>query len=220
MHDCVSDTVGGFNSFVEEQKKTGDCTLTLIQFDTQYEVNFEGVDIQKIKPMVAGRDYQPRGGTALLDAVGTAISSVQARLGETGGGHAMVEERPKVIFVIMTDGEENSSREFNYDQVKTLIEKKRKEDDWQVVFMGAEIDAERVGGSFGVHKNHTMSYGKKHSRRAFGQMSRGVTNYKASGMRGMSCDTNFFEDEDGGKMTVDNKVEVEKPADAGSRSEA
>lgn len=197
MSDCVTDTVGGFNTFLAEQKKTGNCCLTLVQFDNQYQVDYNGVPIEEVKPLIAGVNYTPRGSTALYDAAGRAIYAAKERIHAPRLRCSCCDgDVPKVIFVIQTDGYENASREFTAHAVKEMIQHQRSKHDWQFVFMGADVDAMVASAGMGIHHAHTMGYGKAASGVAFNEMSRGINKYKSSGARGMSADVNFFEKED------------------------
>lgn len=153
-----ADAEGGLNSFIEDQKsKPGDMTLTLVQFDTTYEFIHQGVPIRDVPRY----ELRPRGGTALLDAVGRAINETGARLA------AMPEaDRPGLVFfLIVTDGQENSSREFNKAQVKQMIEHQQAAYKWEFTFLGAGIDAFAEAGGLGIAtaqagniKNFTKGY--------------------------------------------------------------
>jgi hypothetical protein len=205
MSDCVSDTVGGFNTFLAKQKETGNCFLTLIQFDHEYLVEYNGVPIENVKPLVANVNYTPRGSTALYDAIGRAIHEAQERIGRHTGCRCCDSEVPKVIFVIQTDGHENASREYTDTAIKELIQHNRTKHDWQFVFMGADVDtmdASRIG----IHRAHAMRYGKGASAAAFDSMSVGVNKYKASRGRGMSATNDFFETD----TTTSDKVEIKE----------
>lgn len=148
------DTIGGFNTFLCDQKaQPGKCTVTLVQFDDQYEPNYSGKPVGDA-PELNEATYQPRGSTALLDAVGKTIVQTGERLA------AMPEsERPgKVIFVIITDGEENHSREFKKQQIKGMIEKQTNQWKWQFVYLGANVDAFAEAGSMGIATASAMNY--------------------------------------------------------------
>jgi hypothetical protein len=207
MSNCVDDTVGGFNTFIRQQKETGNCRLTLVQFDHEYIIDYNGVPINEVKELVAGVNYSPRGSTALFDAVGRAIYAAQERINRNHSpGCRCCGEPPKVIFVILTDGHENASREFTAQAIKDLITHNRTKHDWQFVFMGADVDAMTAGArDIGIHRAHTMSYSKGATGAAFNSMSRGVNKYKGSGVRGMSADAAFFDDDEN---TTDTKVEI------------
>ena len=152
MASMVTDVIGGWKTFVAKQKaEVGDCTLSLVQFDTIYETVFAGVPIQNVSPSL---DFMPRGGTALRDAIGRTINDVGARL------RALPDkERPQnVIIAIMTDGEENSSHEFTQAQIKSMVEHQTNKYGWQFLFLGANIDAFLVGSQFGVAQGLTSGY--------------------------------------------------------------
>ena len=147
MSPLADDTIGGFNSMIEKQKKIGgDAAVTTVLFDTEIKRLHNSVDIKSIGRMTR-EDYTAGGCTALLDAIGTTLTEVQAR--QTGAKHT--------IAVIITDGMENASREYNYSMVHDLIVK-RKEEGWEFIFLGANIDAERVGESIGVGKAMSVNY--------------------------------------------------------------
>ncbi len=139
MGGLENDTIGGFNGFVKKQAETGQTSLTTVLFDDKYEILHNGVDAGKA--VLTSDEYFTRGSTALLDAVGKTINDVGKRLGETP--EAL---RPgKVIFVITTDGLENASREFTYDEVQKMITHQSEKYNWEFVFMGANIDVAKEG---------------------------------------------------------------------------
>lgn len=151
MDVVAKDTVGGFNRFIEDQKKMpGEAVLTLVQFDTEYEFVHKGKSISEIPSL----DFHPRGATALLDAMGRAIFDTGERLKNTPE-----HERPgKVVFVIITDGEENSSREYKKAQISESIKRQTDIYKWEFVFLGANQDAIREGTSFGIGAANAMTY--------------------------------------------------------------
>jgi len=153
MSGLEADTIGGFNSMIEKQKKVeGDVLVSTVLFDHESIVIHDRVPLAEIKPMTA-EDYEVRGSTALLDAVGDAINHIK-----TIHKYAREEDRPsKTLFVITTDGEENSSSHFNYKQIKKLVEA-QKEKGWEFIFLGANIDAVNVAGSMGISANRAVNY--------------------------------------------------------------
>jgi len=154
MESVRNDTIGGFNAFIEAQQKLpGECLATLAQFDHDYEVVYSGKPIKDV-PKLTAETFVPRGSTALLDAIGRTINETGKRLS------AMPEaDRPgKVIFVILTDGGENASKEFNREQVFKMISLQRDTYKWEIVFLGANQDAIKVGGSIGVAAASSMTY--------------------------------------------------------------
>lgn len=153
MSGLEADTIGGFNSMIEKQKKVeGDVLVSTVLFDHESIVIHDRVPLAEIKPMTAD-DYEVRGSTALLDAVGDAIKHIK-----TIHKYAREEDRPsKTLFVITTDGEENSSTRYNYKQIKKLVET-QKENGWEFIFLGANIDAVNVAGSMGISANRAVNY--------------------------------------------------------------
>lgn len=153
MSHLAGDTIGGFNGFVNSQKAMeGKATLTTVLFDTTWKILHDGVDIQEVKHMT-NTDYIAGGGTAMLDAIGEIINRVQDRHDELG------EEKPeKVLFVITTDGEENSSRKFNKSQVEKMIKHQTNGHGWTFMFLGANMDAVKEAESIGISSNHSHTY--------------------------------------------------------------
>jgi len=149
------DTIGSFNTFVEEQRKVkGEATLTLVEFsetrgEENFRVQYEGVPLDEVKPL-CGDSYRPRGFTPLLDAIGGTIDRVSARLEGT-----KKKKRPDlVILAVLTDGLENASKEYTLEQVKARVEEQRKAG-WEFIFLGANMDAVQVGGGMGfAHAQH------------------------------------------------------------------
>lgn len=156
MHSLRDDTIGGYNSLIEEQKKEeGSAVVTTVLFNDGYTVVHDRVDINDVKPMT-GAEYVPQGTTAMLDAVGKAITSVGQKLA------AMPEEeRPsKVMVTIITDGYENASREYTWDIIKSMIKEQREKYSWIFTFIGADIDTMSVSNSLGIDSRLSKSYTK------------------------------------------------------------
>jgi uncharacterized protein YegL len=153
MSGLESDTIGGFNSFIERQcQLEGDTLLTAVLFDDQYEVLWNGKDATEVK--LTSKEYYVRGTTALLDAVGKTILDVGHRLSTTDE-----KQRPgQVIFVITTDGMENASSEFTYKKVKELIKHQQEKYSWEFIFMGANIDATEEAESLGISKENAFDF--------------------------------------------------------------
>jgi hypothetical protein len=171
MSGLESDTVGGFNSLIKDQKNSeGKAFVTTVLFDTEFIYVHDRTDISKVKPLTE-KDYVPRGCTALLDAVGMTIQHI-------AGIHkyARPEDVPsKTIFVITTDGMENASREFRYDTVKKLIEKEQKKYGWEFIFLGANIDAAATAGSMGIAHASNYKADGKGTKLMYGAVGRAVT---------------------------------------------
>ena len=142
MSDLRDDVIGAFNTFLEEQKNlSGKCRLSIIKFNSIAEPSTEYVKIQKVSKWTSG-DYTPGGMTALYDAIGRGIELV------------LTKPVGKMVIMVQTDGHENSSREFNHSQIRALIENNT---DVEVVFLGANIDAELTGGNMGLSYGKTMN---------------------------------------------------------------
>jgi hypothetical protein len=153
MGGLERETIGGFNAFIEKQRRLeGETIVTGILFDDQYELLWNGVSAKDV--LLTEKNYFVRGCTALLDAVGKTILDVGYRLSNTSE-----EERPgKVIFVITTDGMENASREFTYVKVKELIIHQQEKYNWEFIFLGANIDAGREAECLGINSDNAFSF--------------------------------------------------------------
>ena len=154
MAGLEDDTIGGFNSMLTKQKgEEGEAVVSTVLFDNECEVIHDRMDIQKIEPMTR-KEYYVRGCTALLDAVGKSIRHI-------GNVHkyAREEDRPeKTIFVITTDGMENSSREYSYERVRKMIEHQQEKYGWEFLFLGANIDAAKEAARFGITEDRAANY--------------------------------------------------------------
>ena len=136
MGGLESDTIGGFNAMLEKQRKLdGECRITTVLFDNRYELLHDRIDIRAVSPMTE-REYQVGGSTALLDAMGRTIQKMVNVQKSTAEEY----RAENVMFVIITDGEENSSREYSAQKVKAMIEQEKKYG-WEFIFLGANIDA-------------------------------------------------------------------------------
>lgn len=151
METCKNDTIGGFNEFLSSQKKIkGKANVTLVKFSDYYNIVNDGSDIKYVSKLNES-NYTPSFSTALLDAVGKTINKVGARIKETPK-----KKRPeKVIFAIITDGYENSSKEFTRKQIFDLVKEKRENKRWDFLFLGADIDA--WGQEIGITSNVNLS---------------------------------------------------------------
>lgn len=157
MNGLEGDTIGGFNGMLTKQKNEGEqVNVTTVLFDDEVEVIHDRFPIDIIEPLT-DKDYYVRGCTALLDAVGSSIKkieNVQNRLPEA-------HKAGKVIFVITTDGLENSSVEYEYKDVKKMIEAK-KELGWEFLFLGANIDAGKEAEKLGISRKRAVTYENDH----------------------------------------------------------
>jgi uncharacterized protein YegL len=161
MMNVTDKTIRGFNEFLEtHQELPGEALLTLVKFNTKYEIVHNGVNVKDVSKL-DNKTYNPMGMTALLDAVGKAIDEVGKRYDEM-----KKKDKPgKVIFLIMTDGEENSSKEYKLEQIKEKIQNRRGKNKWEFVFMGANQDAWAAGGGMGISSN--VNYTVDDTVRAF-----------------------------------------------------
>jgi hypothetical protein len=143
----VDETITGYNTFVKEQIKEGPGRVTLVLFDDKYEMVYEDTPLAKVPPLTR-EVYYERGWTALLDAVGKTVNHVRER--------HLSDKPDKTIVFITTDGEENWSKEFDYDQIKDLI-KECESEGWVFFFMGAGINAFQVGSMLGIAQANIAS---------------------------------------------------------------
>jgi hypothetical protein len=183
MSSIRDDTIGGFNTFLKDQKKEpGIATITLVQFDSvdPYEIIHKFKPLQDV-PELTHETYVPRASTPLLDAMGRSINDIEKSLAELGE-----EERPsKVVVVVITDGQENSSQEFRKDQIVKMVRKKTKKDDWQFVFLSADLEAFMDAGRMGVMDHKRLFYAKNPvgSQRAWSGLSTSMSSYRSSAPR-------------------------------------
>ncbi|MDO4430213.1 MAG: VWA domain-containing protein [Lonepinella koalarum] len=158
MSGLEKDTIGGFNSMLEKQKKEkleGETFITTVLFDHELELLHERQPISKIKP-ITDKEYFVRGNTALLDAIGKIVLSLK-NLHTCSETEKCVKNSNKVLFIIITDGAENSSREFNLEKVRSLIQEQTKAG-WEFLFLGANIDAISVANSVGIESSKAVTY--------------------------------------------------------------
>lgn len=154
MSGLEQDTIGGFNSLLEKQRKEkGEAVISTVLFDHEAEVIHDRVDVSKVSNLTE-KEYFVRGSTALLDAVGGAIHHI-------GNIHkyARKEDVPeRTLFVITTDGMENSSKYYTYNEVRNMIERQKKRYGWAFLFLGANIDAAAEAQKFGIDKTMAANY--------------------------------------------------------------
>lgn len=162
MHGIESDTIGGYNSYIESQKKNN-AKVTTILFDDQYEIINKQTPIKEVKELTT-KEYYTRGSTALLDSIGKSISYMEEL------------NRKKVIFIITTDGYENSSTIYNKQQIKQLIEK---HNTWEFIYVGANIDSYAEGTQIGIKRTNIANYqkSKKGISKMYASLSRASEMY-------------------------------------------
>lgn len=153
MAHLVGDTIGGFNGFIESQKALdGKATLTTVLFDSSWRILHNGIDLQEVKPMTT-KNYVAGGMTAMFDAIGETINRVQDRHDELG------KEKPEeVLFVITTDGEENSSHKFTKSQIEKMIKHQTNGHGWKFMFLGANMDAVKEANNIGITSDYATNY--------------------------------------------------------------
>lgn len=154
MSGLESDTIGGFNSMLEKQKKQeGEAYISTVLFDHEMKVLHDRVAIRNVKPLTE-EDYYVGGCTALLDAVGKSVKHI-ANVHK----YAREEDRPaKTMVIIITDGFENASREYSYREVKKLITHEQEKYGWEFIFMGANIDAVAEADRFGISEQRAVRF--------------------------------------------------------------
>lgn len=154
MSGLESDTIGGYNSLMEKQKKEeGEAIVSTVLFDDMTEVLYDRMSLDKV-PVMTEKEYYVRGCTALLDALGGAIHHIG-----TVHKYAREEDRPeKTLFIITTDGQENSSRTYTYEKVKKMVERQKKKYGWEFLFLGANMDAVAEAARFGIAPERAVRY--------------------------------------------------------------
>ncbi|HEY1064870.1 MAG TPA: vWA domain-containing protein [Pirellulales bacterium] len=193
MQAIQADAEGGVNAFIERQaKEPGEATLTLVQFDTEYEFVCRGLQIGKVPPY----RLVPRGSTALLDAVGRSIVEAGARLAKLPEA-----DRPGlVVFVIVTDGHENSSREFKKAQIKAMIEHQRSVYNWQFTFLGADDSAFDEAASMGISAGSSAPYAPAKMAEVYEATSAKLGRMRMQAAQSLPIDDSYT-DEERKKMT-------------------
>lgn len=173
MDSISRPTVEGLNSFIKEQRNAkGDATMTLVQFDHEYQIDYTARPINEVKDLINGETFRPNGTTALFDAVGKTINDLNTT--------------NDVIFVIITDGHENASREYDKNKVFGLIEEKKKMG-WNFLFLGANQDAIKAGASMGISASNSVNYNATTDsvNTLYSNVSSKVSNFRSSKFAGM-----------------------------------
>lgn len=193
MQSGLKDMQGGLDVFLKDQKdalakdshlKT---TLTFVQFDTEYELVHDFVDITKVDnlPLV------PRGMTALNDALGKTLNDVGAKLGQM-----QEDDRPSLVTVlVITDGEENSSQAFTTEQIKSMIETQEKTYNWKFVYLGADQDSFTVAKSYGFAMNAVADYAKSNSVAAMSNLSSKVNRSRLAASQNLAVSYEFTDED-------------------------
>ena len=154
MGGLETDTIGGYNAMLKKQQAVeGECHITTVLFDNDTELLHDRIDIKAVSP-ITDKQYSVGGSTALLDAIGSAVH----KIGNVQKHTADDYQAEKVMIIIITDGQENSSREYSSAQVKTLIEQKKENCGWEFIFLGANIDAVETARDFGICADRAQNY--------------------------------------------------------------
>ena len=179
MAGLEKDTIGGFNSMLTKQKaEAGQCRVTTALFDNRYMLLHDRIDIRAVSP-ITEKEYSVGGSTALLDAIGRSIKKIADVQRSTADEY----RAEKVIFIIITDGEENSSREFSADAVRKLISTEKEQYGWEFLFLGANIDAVETAGRFGISADRAAEYvpDKRGTALNYAVMSEAVSEFRSTG---------------------------------------
>ena len=188
MHAVREDAEGGVNAFITEQRnQPGAALLTLVQFDTEYEFIHRGVPVSQVPKY----ELIPRGMTALLDAMGRAINETGKRLADMAA-----DDCPGlVVFVIMTDGFENSSREFTKSQIKDMVEHQQQKYNWHFTFLGANQDAFAEAGGLGIQRAGTANFSVNAVLGAFEGTAEKVARMRSQQREGRTVSNEFTDAE-------------------------
>lgn len=183
MASIRDDAIGGFNTFVEDQKKEpGEANLTLVLFDTSYSIPYSGKPIKGVE-LLDENTYRPGGGTALLDALGRGITETGKRLDDMDEA-----VRPdKVICVVITDGEENSSREHKKEQIAEMVKHQEEKYGWAFIYLGANVDAMNEARGIGIRQDCAVNFAANSigTRSAYAGTSEAVKGYRSAGAQGL-----------------------------------
>lgn len=204
MEVVKNDTIGGFNTFIEEQKRVpGEATLTLVQFSSDCVTTYSDVPLNHVAPLTV-ETYRPGGWTALNDALAKTITDVGVKLASKPEN-----ERPsKVVFLVMTDGAENKSVAYaghhGLKKLSSMVSHQKDKYSWEFVFIGANIDAFATGELYGFGAGQTIAYTSNSigQQNAFKSLSKGMAAVRTSAFVGAAAPANFFEN-DANRRAVD-----------------
>lgn len=179
MQSLAGDVIGGYNSFLEKQKKeSGKAEVTTILFDDQYEKISDAVNLNDVEELTSAV-YYARGNTALMDAVGRTITETLANMEK----NKVCPAKRRVLIMIMTDGLENASKEYSKSTVKALIDSTTKEYNWNYVFIGANIDSASEAQNIGISSHHAANYAPDSAgvRKSFERMGEAASEVREKG---------------------------------------
>ncbi len=188
MAHIREDAEGGINTFIGKQaEEAGEALLTLVQFDTEYEFVHAGVPIENASEY----ELVPRGMTALLDAVGRAINETGERL-----ANMAEEDRPGLVtFVVVTDGHENSSKEFKKSQIKELIERQQNDYGWHFTFLAANQDAFAEAGELGIDAAGAANWSLDKAGAAYSAVNSKMARMRAEHLAGETVNNEWTDEE-------------------------
>lgn len=173
MQTIKQATEQGFNLFLTEQREApGRCTVTLAQFDNEYEEVYVDLDVREVPPL----ELRPRGMTALLDSIGRLVQTTALRIAQLPE-----DQRPGAVIVgIMTDGLENVSKEYTHAAIKALVTEREEQFGWTFLYMGANQDAIEVGASLGVKRERSLTYDTANVDQAYAATSRSMAGMRTA----------------------------------------
>lgn len=177
MYSIAKDAIGGFNQFIkDQQKEAGDANVSIVLFDNEAYPLAEGIDVQSVT-LLDANNYRPSGGTALYDAIGNAIASLNNRIDTLSDS----EKPERFVFAILTDGEENSSKEYTREAIESMIKHNTDNNSWQFIFLAANIDAAQAASSIGINANFAMNFtpDSEGTFLSYNAMSKGVSAYRS-----------------------------------------
>ena len=190
MASLTSDVIGGFNQFLADQKACpGEARLTLMLFDTSYNMKYKSEPIKNVKDL-DNKSYTAGGCTALLDAIGRTVTES----GTLFDSRSDDEKPEKVVCLIMTDGQENSSKEHTREAIKQMIERQKNEWGWEFVFIGANQDSFTEANSIGISAASTANFAATGQgvRAAYSGMSANLCDYRTSAKNNMNLGTDNY----------------------------
>ena len=182
MQSLTEDVIGGYNSFLEKQKKeSGKAEVTTILFDDQYEKISDGINLNDAENLTSAI-YYARGNTALMDALGRTLTETLGKMEKEN----ICPAKRRVLVMIMTDGLENASKEYTKTKIKSMIESTTKNYNWNYVFIGANIDSASEAQSIGIKSNHAANYSHNRSgvRESFERMGEAASDVREKGKVG------------------------------------
>lgn len=183
MGRVQEEAIDGFNRFVRQQREEpGEALLTLTLFNDEVEVVYSGEPLEEVEPLTEEL-YTPNGLTAMLDAVGRSLREVSERFDAEAAEAVRAEAPDQVLFVILTDGLENASREFLHADVPEMIRERRQRDDWEFIFLAANIDAFQVAGHFNIEASHVDTFvaDGRSVATAFEKVTRAASSFRRTG---------------------------------------